>query len=424
MDQLDPVYRLGLSLAIGLLIGVERGWHERSEPEGARVAGLRTFGLVGFLGGLWAILADVLGELLLGFGFIAVTAVIVVARLRATAARPDYGVTTVVAAMITFALGALAVAGDMVIAAGAAVVTAVLLGIKPELHRWLTRIEHDELLAGLKLGVMSLVLLPLLPDRGFGPWRALNPYEIWLMVILIAGISFVGYAAIKIAGDRRGILLTALAGGLISSTSVALTLARLAGRSGAQDRLLAAGIALASLTMFPRTVLVASLLAPDLAPRLAWPLGLAALAGLLGAGLLWRRSEPAEPTAPLTPRNPLELSMAFQFGVLLTGIILFTRAMQGWLGDVGVYVAAAIGGISDVDAITLSLARMTGEDGSLLSIAATGIVLAAIANTLVKNGIAVAVGGRRLGALLLLALGPSMLAAVAGLVFTPFPPLR
>ena len=419
MDQLDPVYRLGLSLAIGLLIGVERGWHERAEPEGARVAGLRTFGLVGLLGGLWAILADLLGDLLLGFGFVAVTAVIVFARLRATAARPDYGVTTVVAAMITFSLGALAVAGDIVIAAGAAVVTAVLLGIKPELHRWLSRIEHDELLAGLKLGVMSLVLLPLLPDRGFGPWQALNPYEIWLMVILIAGISFVGYAAVKIAGDRWGILLTALAGGLISSTSVALTLARLAGRNAPQDRLLAAGIALASLTMFPRTVLIASLLAPALAPRLAWPLGLATLAGLLGAGLLWRRSEPAEATAPLTPRNPLQLSMALQFGALLTGIILFTRAMQDWLGDAGIYVAAAIGGISDVDAITLSLARMTGEDG-LLTVAATGIVLAAVANTLVKNGIAVAVGGRRLGGLLLLTLGPSMLAAVAGLAFTPF----
>ncbi len=423
MDQLDPVYRLGLSLAIGLLIGVERGWHERTEPEGARVAGLRTFGLVGFLGGLWAILADVLGELLLGFGFIAVTAVIVVARLRATAARPDYGVTTVVAAMIAFALGALAVAGDVVIAAGAAVVTAVLLGIKPELHRWLTRIEHDELLAGLKLGVMSLVLLPLLPDRGFGPWQALNPYEIWLMVILIAGISFVGYAAVKIAGDRRGILLTALAGGLISSTSVALTLARLAGRSGAQDRLLAAGIALASLTMFPRTVLIASLIAPALAPHLAWPLGLATLAGLLGASILWRRAEPTEPAEPastLTPRNPLQLAMALKFGALLAGIILFTRAMQAWLGETGVYVAAAIGGVSDVDAITLSLARMTGEDG-LLPIAAAGIALAAIANTAVKNGIAAAVGGRRLGGLLLLTLGPSMLAAAAGLAFTPFP---
>ena len=421
MDQLDPVYRLGLALAIGLLIGVERGWHERAEPEGARVAGLRTFGLVGFLGGLWAVLAEALGELLLGFGFVAVTVVIVVARLRATAARPDYGVTTVVAAMITFALGALAVAGDVVIAAGAAVVTAVLLGIKPELHRWLTRIEHDELLAGLKLGVMSLVLLPLLPDRGFGPWQALNPYEIWLMVILIAGISFIGYAAVKIAGDRRGILLTALAGGLISSTSVALTLARLGGRSAAQDRLLAAGIALASLTMFPRTVLIAALIAPALAPRLAWPLGLAAAAGALGAALLWRWSAPADQESTLKPRNPLQLTMALQFGVLLTGIILFTRAMQAWLGEVGVYVAAAIGGISDVDAITLSLARMTADDG-LLPVAATGIVLAAVANTLVKNGIAAVVGGPRLGGLLLLTLGPSMLAAAAAVALWPVSP--
>lgn len=422
MDQLDPVYRLGLALAIGLLIGVERGWHERAEPEGARVAGLRTFGLVGFLGGLWALLADILGELLLGVGFAAVAAVIVVARLRATAARPDYGVTTVVAAMITFVLGALAVAGDVVIAAGGAVVTAVLLGIKPELHRWLTLIEHDELLAGLKLGVMSLVLLPLLPDRGFGPWQVLNPYEIWLMVILIAGISFVGYAAVKIAGDRRGVLLTALAGGLISSTSVALTLARLAGRSAAQDRLLAAGIALASLTMFPRTVLIAALIAPALAPHLAWPLGLAVAAGLLGAAVLWRRAEPAEPaesTSTLTPRNPLQLTMALKFGALLVAIILFTRAMLTWLGEVGIYVAAAIGGVSDVDAITLSLARMT-DDAGMLPVAATGIVLAAIANTLVKNAIAAGIGGRRLGGLLLLTLGPSMLAAMAGLVFTPF----
>ncbi|MBM3541337.1 MAG: MgtC/SapB family protein, partial [Alphaproteobacteria bacterium] len=220
MTDIETIGRLGLALALGILVGIERGWHAREEPEGSRVAGVRSFALSGLLGGLAGSLAEDMGEALLAAMFLAHAGVMILFRLRATAASHDYGSTTTVAALVTFALGALAVRGPMEAAAAGAVLTALLLGIKPVLHGWLARLEYAELMATLKLLAMSVVLLPVLPDRGFGPWQALNPYELWWMVVLVASLSYVGYFAAEMAGPRRGAVLAALAGGLVSSTAV------------------------------------------------------------------------------------------------------------------------------------------------------------------------------------------------------------
>ncbi|NTW49007.1 MAG: MgtC/SapB family protein [Chlorobiales bacterium] len=187
-----------------MLIGIERGWRERKGEESVHMAGVRTFGLIGMLGALWAMLAENMGPLLLGLAFVAFAALMIVAHVLAVKRDMDYGLTTVVASLITFALGALAMRGYETVSAAVAVVTTTILGIKPILHGWVERLEQKELFAIFKLLLISVVILPALPDRGFGPWDALNPYEIWLMIVLIAAISFVGYFAMKVAGPKRG----------------------------------------------------------------------------------------------------------------------------------------------------------------------------------------------------------------------------
>ncbi|MGB1548447.1 MAG: MgtC/SapB family protein, partial [Alphaproteobacteria bacterium] len=409
-------FRLGVALAIGILVGIERGWKARLEPEGARVAGVRTFTIVGFLGGLWMLLAEALGEVVLGFAFLAFAIVMVVAHIGSLRKGHDYSITTVVASLLTFALGALAVRGEVEIAVAGAVIMTLLLGIKSVVHGWLERVEYEELLTVLKLLVMSLVLLPVLPNKGYGPWQALNPYELWLMVILIAAISFVGYVAVKLAGEKRGTLYASLAGGLASSTAVAFNFSRLAKQNPSRHSLLAVGIVLAAMMMFPRILVVASIIEPNLLSRLVWPLGAATLTASLGAALLWRRDRKDVADSDIAFTNPFEFGTAVKFGILLACVILLVRALQTWFGETGVYVSAFLSGLADVDAITLSLARMGGENLTV-DVAAIGILIAAFANTLFKAGLSITIAGRTLALPVGLTLGASILAGFAAAFF-------
>ncbi len=390
---MDLLENLGLALALGLLIGVERGWHERAGAEGSRIAGIRTFALIGVLGALSALLAREFGWLLLGLAFLPFAALLIVAHAMTARAYQDYGITTVIAAFITFFLGALAMLGFGTVAAVAAVATTLMLGLKPVLHRFVARLEQRDLYAALKLLVISVVLLPALPDRGFGPGQALNPYVIWWMVVLIAGISFVGYLAIRLAGARRGILLTGLFGGLTSSTAVTLAFARLGRDNRGLQSLLAAGVVVAAIPMFPRLLLVAGIIQPALIPPLLLPLGLMAAVNALAAVWLWRRHKAGTKPAPVRFANPLELGTALQFGVFLAFVMLAAHAVQSRLGDAGVYLLAGVSGLGDTDAITLSLARLA-QTTLTLDVAAGAITLAAMVNTAVKGALAAAIGGR------------------------------
>lgn len=392
MDTLVIFERLGVALAIGVLIGTERGWSERQGAAGSRVAGIRTFAISGLLGGLWMLLGDVVGPVLLGVAFAAFAAVITVVRIRATAATGDFGATTVVAAMITFALGALAAAGELAVAAASAVVTTLLLGAKEPLHALLRRIDYDELLAVLKLLAMTLVLLPVLPDQGYGPWGVFNPFDMWLMVILIAGISFLGYVAVRIAGSRLGVPLAGLLGGLASSTAVALSFARRGRGDAGRARLFGLGIAIASVTMLPRTLAVAAVINIEMAMAMAWPLGAATLAGAAVAGLFWHRP-PGTPDETL-PRlsNPFEFLPALQFGLLLAAVLFIAEALRQWLGDTGLVAVAAISGLADVDAINLAISHMAPEQVTV-ALGASVVLLAALVNTLVKVALSLIFGG-------------------------------
>ncbi|MCW8828857.1 MAG: MgtC/SapB family protein, partial [Gammaproteobacteria bacterium] len=406
--------RLAVALAIGLLIGIERGWHEREAGEGRRIAGLRTFGIIGLLGAVSGLLADELGELLLAATFIAFAALVIAAHVLESREDRDFGMTTPVAALLTFTLGTLAALGYTAVAGATAVVTATLLGLKPLLHRWIEQMEQRELYAIFKMLMISVVLLPILPNQGYGPWQALNPYEIWWMVVLIAGISFAGYFAVKIAGSRRGLVITGLFGGLASSTALTLSFARLGRHNRNAHSLLAAGVVLAAGTMFPRMLLEVSVINPQLLPALTIPLLSMMLASYLAVPLLLFSSEDGSAVRNIDIQNPFELLPALKFGLLLVAVLLLAEFFLERFGNTGLYAIAAISGLTDVDAITLSISRMARGDLSA-GVATQAIIIAASVNTLVKGVLVAVICGRAMAWKVMLSI---ILAIAAGAITT------
>jgi uncharacterized membrane protein (DUF4010 family) len=393
----DPTLatRLAVALAIGFIIGVERGWQGRQTREGLRTAGVRTFACVGLFGGLASLLADELGAGFLGVALLALAAVVTAAYWLTAREGGDYGTTSEMALLLTFGLGALATRGYESEAVAAAVVVSAILGFKRELHASLERLDRREIAATLQLLVIAAVVLPLLPNRELGPWQALNPRGIGLLVLLIAAISYVGWFLARWLGARAGILLTSLLGGLSSSTAVTVSYARMARRGAGDPALLGAGIALAAGTMAVRLLVVVGAVEGALVPRIAAPLALLAFVPVAAALLVARRSARSTHPAELTLRNPLDLESALAFGALLSVIFLLVRGAQAWLGSAGIYAVAALSGVADVDAVSLSLARSAGGRVSL-DVAARGILLAAFVNTAVKGILAGLIGGRAL----------------------------
>jgi len=402
---------LGTALAIGLLIGVERGWKSREAKEGERIAGLRTYGLTGLLGGGAGLLSQYLGMAAFGFVFLGFTAVVAVAYAMQRRVSADASITSFITMLLTFVLGVLVTLEHVNLAVSAAVVTTLLLRFKDVLHGWLKKLEERELHAALQLLLISVVLLPVLPDRGYGPWQALNPYEIWWMVVLIASISFIGYFTMKIAGPGRGVLLTALAAGMASSTALTLHYARLSRKQGNMKSLLASGILIACGTMFPRIVLISSLINPALFNTLIVPMTVMTLLTLSSAAVIWHKSVDRPPAELAHLINPLEMKAALFFGALLVLVILLGKLAVHHFGEIGLYLLATVSGIADVDPINLTLSKMSIADLPL-GVAATGIVIASASNTLVKAVLAVFVGGIDMGIWVLV---PLLAVAGAGL---------
>ncbi|MGE0081600.1 MAG: MgtC/SapB family protein [Thiohalomonadaceae bacterium] len=394
---MDLFLRLAVALGIGLLIGLERGWRSREASEGQRIAGIRTFPLISLYGALSAVLAEEYGASVLAFALAGLAALVVGAQLLRSAPQQDYGITTSVASFLTFTLGAATAAGHLTASVAVAVVTAFLLGLKLEIHTWVRHVEKHELLATIKLLLISFVLLPVLPDEGFGPWEVLNPYRIWWFVVLITGIGFIGYFAMKLAGERFGVMLTGLVGGLASSTAVALSFARL-GRDHARAKaILAAGVVLASTTMFPRILVEVAVVNPALLSRVAPAVLAMTLAAILATGWLWRRGRgDAAAHRVVALPNPFELVPALKFAAVLVLLMLASRAAVEWFGDKGVYGLALLSGAADVDAITLSLSQLA-RSGLEQDAAVRGIVFAAISNSIAKATLVTYIGGRPMG---------------------------
>lgn len=415
MDTLDIFQRLAVALAIGTLIGVERGWSERTEGEGERTAGLRTHALLGLIGGIWGALVTGTGPgglIALAIAFTVVSAAITIFRLREVTKQGTYGATTLVAGLLAFSLGAFAVLGSMAAAAAAGVAATALLALKGALHGWLQRLTWEELRATLLLLAMSVILLPILPDRGLGPYDAINPRQLWLMTIMLAAVAFVGYIAIKVAGERRGIALTGIAGGLVSSTAVTVTLSRLARENPVLSRACLSGMAFSSGTMVLRVLAIVALLNGTMLALLWAPL-LAASLTLWTSGLFFVGREPAESNggASLRLGNPFELSTVLQFGALLAVITFVAKVLAATVGASAVLGLAAVSGIADVDAITLSMTEL-GRASLGPTVASLAVLVALAVNTITKSIYAWIGGGRPIGVRFALI---SALAVLAGL---------
>ncbi|MBB1485209.1 MgtC/SapB family protein [Oceanospirillum sp. D5] len=406
---------LAVALFLGLLIGVERGWKYRSLKDGSRIAGLRTYGLIALLGAVAVMLSEQAGAYLIGVIFSGLC-VALTASYFVNHNQKNISLTSLISALLAFSYGALVMQGYVTEASAMAVITTVLLSLKGELHRWLWLLEKKELWAALELLIISVVVLPILPDQAMGPWNALNPYEIWWMVVLIAAISFMGYFAMKIAGARKGIMLTALFAGLVSSTALTLQFSRMGRESREACPLLAAGILFACGTMFPRILLVAGVINPNLIHLLVWPVLVASLTIYLPAFWFWYQGNQsvAEDIAP--PSSPLSLTSALGFGVLLAAILLLSSALQDILGEAGILILAAVSGVADVDPINLSLSGMS-RDGLAESTAVLGIIIAAAVNSVLKGGMAGAIGGREVA---VRATFPLVLSAVLALLTIVF----
>ena len=398
LPDVQLLERLAIALALGLLIGLERGWEYRQLPEGGRVAGIRTFGLVGLLGAIAVQLGGPAHELFLSSAILGVALLMGLGYWRESGRGDDVSITTAIAALLTFTLGAMAGAGHVAPAASAAVVVTLILGFRAELHGLVFKIEHQELTATLRLLLISVVLLPVLPNRGFGPWESFNPYEIWWMVVMVAALSYLGYFAMKILGERRGVLVTGLLGGMMSSTAVTLTLAPVAMESDQMHELVAAAVLSASAVMFPRMLVIVAIVAPPLVAPLAPPLIAAAVVTLVGAGwYAWRSREVtlSGRSQEVSGRNPLDLWFASKFGILLALIMVLTRAAKGLLGNRGVFALSGISGLVDVDAITLSVSSMFKQGQMGMPAAASAILLPAAINTLVKPAVMTPIAGIR-----------------------------
>ncbi len=409
----ENIVLLGSALAIGLLIGVERGWRSREVKEGQRIAGLRTYGLTGLLGGCAGLLSQYLGVIIFGFIFLGFTAAVTVAYAMQQRVSGNLSITSLITILLTFVLGTLATLDHINLAASTAVITALLLRFKDVLHSWLKNLEQRELHAALQLLLISVVLLPILPNQGYGPWQTLNPYEIWWMVVLIASISFIGYFFMKLAGAKKGVMLTALTAGMASSTALTLHFSKLSRQQqGEMKNLLAAGILVACGTMFPRVVLVATLINPVLFSGLIIPMVVMSLLTFSAATIIWNQSTNYQPRTFAHLNNPLELKQALFFGVLLVIVILLGKVSIHFFGEMGIYLLAAVSGIADVDSINLALSRMSITEFSL-DVAVLGIVIASSSNTLFKAFLAVFIGG---SSMIMRVLLPLLFIGIAGLV--------
>ncbi len=403
MAQTTLFYRFGAALAIGVLIGLQREYAYGGSDE-ELFAGVRTFPLISLLGCTGALMADELSNpwgligLLLPMG-----ALILAAHFVGAWRGGDMGLTTEMATLLAFAAGALCYWSYLPLAAAVGVAATVLLSLKPEMHAFAQRITREDIYATLKFAVITVIVLPLLPDRGFGPppLDVVNPHEIWLMVVLISGISFLGYVLIKLVGPRQGISLTGLLGGLVSSTPVTLSFSERSQKEKELGKPFALAIVVAWSMTYLRVLVEVATLNGQLLRKLWPPMIAASLVGLAYGAYLYL-SQPTREEGEVPFSNPFELGTALKFGLLYAVVLVVSKAAGVYTGDAGVYLSSFIAGLPDADAVTLSIAQLTGraggqaEAGLTVTTGARAIVIGAMANTLAKGGIVLGTGAAEL----------------------------
>ena len=395
MNDFDLLIRFVVALAVGLLIGLQRQF-ALGDPRRELALGVRTFTLFSAAGFASVVLSDLMGSPAAFAAVFSVLGLLVAVGYFRDVSSGQPGLTTRVAAMLTSVLGALAVHGSLTLVSAIGVAVMALLSFKGEMHRFARHMTREDLFAALKFAVVSAVILPVLPDREIGPFPfdALNPYRVWLFVVLISGIGFVGYALVKWKGSKKGIVLTGLVGGLASSTAVTVGFAKRSKGVPKLARLLAVAVLLAWTVMFIRVWVVLAVVNPVVLSE-TWPcLAAPSVAGLLVCAFLWRSIRNDRTGQNVQLSNPFELGTSLKYGALFAAVLLASRAAQSYYGDTGVYAFSFLSGLLDVDAVVLSTAQMQHGSAHLNAHAASiAIALAAVANTLFKAAICWMAGG-------------------------------
>ncbi|MDH4021036.1 MAG: MgtC/SapB family protein [Xanthomonadales bacterium] len=391
MIELNTAWEFGSALGLGVLIGLER---QRTRGDSEVFAGVRTFALVALFGSVSVFASEQSGlPWLVGLTFLSVLAVVITAY-QATSRKGAIGATTEVSVLITFFIGCICAWGQVGIAGAVTVVAMLLLSLKSWLHNLAKRIEPSDVEATLKFAIITLIVLPLVPNTNFGPegLEVINPYKTWLMVVLIAGLNFVGYILVKVLGREHGFGLTGLLGGLVSSTAVTLGFSQ---RSRIEPNLapvLTLSILLAWTVMYFRVVIEVGVVNFALAKDLTLGMLFMGIVSLAICLLLWRKGRSKETAEVESGHNPFELGDAIKFGGLFAVVIFIASAAQAYFGDTGLYVAGALAGLTDVDAIALSMANLAQQNPDSSTAAARTIVIAVISNTMVKCGMAIWLG--------------------------------
>jgi uncharacterized membrane protein (DUF4010 family) len=391
------VWGLAAAVLIGALVGIERE-KKKSESADLGIGGVRTFILFSLSGAVAALLGRALGS---GWVFavplLGVIALTVAGYLAQARVKPrSLGLTTEVSAILVYLLGGACVAGHVEVALALGVGVSAALAYKQPLHDLVGKLGSSDIEAGVKLLAATFIVLPLLPREAIDPWGAIEPYSLWLLVILIAALSLIGYLATRALGPQRGAAVTGLAGGLVSSTAVTLTFARQSREEdGGSDAALASGLLLAWGIMFVRVIVEVAVVHAPLVPPLLLPMGAMGLVTLVLAGVFAARSRRVRQARPgeVPLKNPFSLTAAVQFALFFVVVLVVVKLTQMHFPGRGYYVVAGLAGLTDVDAITLSMAGLVREGGTDAATGVATIVLASLTNTAVKCGMIVVLGG-------------------------------
>lgn len=412
--ETEMFQRFGVALAIGAIVGAERHWRERDVADGKRTAGLRTFTLVGMLGGAAGLIARAFpaaptaAAIVIAGLFAAFAAVFALYQYREAVAEDTFSATSTIAGLLTFALGTVAVIGDLTLASAGGVMLVAVLASRDVLHAFMRKLTWAELRSAIILLGMTFVVLPLIPDEPVGPFGGVSPRATWLLVIVLAALSFCGYVAVKLLGSARGELVAGAVGGLVSSTATTLTNARRSA-AGEEPRTLAAGALGACAISYLRTAVLVALLAATLAAALVPALLAATLAMVACAWLLARQGSSQHPEQPA--KNPFDLDAVLKMALLLVGVAFVARAAAQWFGSGGLLAVSALSGLADVDAAVVTVAGMLGQLTQPVPTAAIGA--AVVSNTLAKAAYALAFGSAAFSLRFLAATAVSLAAGFA-----------
>ncbi|HYF49299.1 MAG TPA: DUF4010 domain-containing protein, partial [Planctomycetota bacterium] len=402
----------------------EQSYSIENRQEGTHFGGVRTYALFSLVGALAMLLAQALSIWLLPVFLVVICIPLMIAYANDCSAGRDRGITSELAFVLTFILGALTTSAGVIpdasrkyqVVACVAVAATALLSLKEPLHQFAARISRQDVMDTVKFLLLAVIVLPFLPDQVYGPLDVINPFEIGMMIVLIAGLGFVGYILIRALGPGRGMGLTGLIGGLVSSTAVTLASAGRAKERPELANVCALAIVLASSVMIVRVTILIVAVEPRLWVWVAAPFAAILVAGLICAAFFWKRQkEEVEPAQNVDFKNPVALGTAVKFGILFAVVLLVTKAAAVYVPQGGIYLAALIAGLTDMDAISLSVARLVSGGQLAFDEATIAILIAAAANTVVKGTMAAVMGGWVLGRKVLVAFVLSLIAGAAGM---------